>query len=291
MQGRIKHVVLLFTAGLRFEGPVTKDLMKDAEPFHVIPVKQTVPGAEQPQVEGIKLYSVPVEWHHWWHDKYSQDGTISLAPQAPQGSPPSAMKHLSILGNDALEVLTGIAATKFYLLASLDSLTLYSASKNDLLHIQPSVFLTLFPHLANLTTLKLTLGSSMYARLIGKVGNDRFLPALFPPNIQTLHFRGPESMVPDLDKFAAAFASEGFLPQLKRISLILDLADDDSDGPFELSLEELTAAHAACRKVLDAAAKRGVVVDKFREPWIEAHQRLFWGVDDRWAVLDENLGS
>jgi hypothetical protein len=201
------------------------------------------------------------------------------------------MKHLSILGNDALEVLTGIAATKFYLLASLDSLILYSASKNDLLHIPPSVFLTLFPHLANLTTLKLTLGSSMYARLIGKVGNDRFLPALFPPNIQTLHFRGPGSMVRDLDKFAAAFASEGFLPQLKRISLILDLADDDSDGPFELSLEELTAAHAACRKVLDAAAKRGVVVDKFREPWIEAHQRLFWGVDDRWAVLDENLGS
>jgi hypothetical protein len=274
MQGRIKHLVLLLTAGLRFDGPVTKDLMKDAE--------------QHPQANGIKVQSVPAEWDKWFH----RMGGISLSPQVPQGSPPSAMKHLSIIGNDALEVLAGIGMAKFYLLASLDSLTLYSASENDMLHLPANSCLAVLPRLTNLTTLKLTLGSPMYACLVGEGGNQHFLPTFFPPNIQTLHFRGPVSMVPRLDQFAAAFAYERFLPQLKRISLVLDLQDESSESPSP-SPEVLTAAHAACRKVLDAAAKRGVVVDEFRDPWAEAHPRLFWQVDDRWAVLEENwnLGS
>jgi hypothetical protein len=308
MEGRVKHLVLLFTSGLRFEGPTTKELMKDAEVLHVIPRKPKAPDTEQSQAEGelseaaaepegkpegIKVYSVPHEWHKWVYDNYAHKTEILLSLEPPQDTPPSAMKHLSILGNDALEMLTGIGLAKYYLLTSLDSLSLYSTSKNDLMHIPPNFFLAFFPGLTNLKTLKLTLGSSMYAALLEAAGTSTqpFLHAYLPPNIETLHFRGPVSMVPHLDEFVGAFGSEDFLPRLKRISFVLDFPDEGLDSPKEPSLDGLRAAHAACRKVLDAAAKRGVVVEGFREPWVEWHQKLFREVDNRWAVLDEKLGS
>lgn len=293
MEGRIKHLVLLFTAGLRFEGPTTKELMKNADVLGVIPRKKA-PDAEQPQAggepseaaapeseekpDGIKVYSVPHEWHKWVYDKYANK-PITFNPDPFPRTPPSAMKHLSILGNDALQMLTGMALAKLHLLTPLDSLTLYSTSKNDMVHFPPGFFLFVLPNLPNLKTLKLTLGSPMYAALLEAAGSLPFLHVVLPPNIETLQFRGPVSMVPQLDEFAADLGNEKFLPRLRRISLVLDLPDEGSECAKEPSLEELRAAHGACGKLLDVAAKRGVEVEEFREPWVEKHEGLFREVD------------
>ncbi|KAK4148800.1 hypothetical protein C8A00DRAFT_19429 [Chaetomidium leptoderma] len=322
MEGRVKHLVLFFTAGLRFEGPRTKELMKDAEMLDFIPHKKKQPQAEQPEgattqaeggppdgtspptketppkpkPDGVKVFSVPHEWHKWVYDKYA-DKDITFPP-SPDGAPPSThseMKHLQILGNDALQMLSYLALAKFHLLSSLSTLTIHSQGASDLLHVPPNIPLMLLPSLANLKTFKLTLGSAMYAKLLAVTNdnNEPFLHVFFPPNIETLHFRGPVSMAAHLDAFADAFGyHDEFLPGLKRMSLVLDLPDKSSAFPREPSLAQLREANGACRRVLDAAAARGVVVEEgFEEPWVEEHAGLFDGVDNRWAVLGSGLGS
>ena len=325
LEGRIKHLVLFYTCGLRFEGPVIDDLMKDAELLKFIPRQKTTPdaaesenpgaadaahatnGAPQPQVEepattappelkdtepdGLKVYSVPHEWHKWIYDKYAkQDLVLSLEPK--EGDPPSAMESLQILGNDALQMFSYMALANFHLLYSLSSLTLDSPSSNDLTHIPPNIPLIALPELQRLKHLKLTLGSPVYATLLEIFDNEPFLHAVLPPNIETLHLRGSVAMAPHLDAFAAAFEHAEFLPNLKRICLVLDRPDKDSESQKEASLEELRAAHKACKKVLNAAsAARGAVVEEWTEPWVEEHSGLFHDVDDRWAVLEDIEGS
>jgi hypothetical protein len=325
MEGRIPSLVLLFTAGLRFEGPVTEELMKNAEQLDFYPRKEkedaetraetersdstpseadgtpssiSEPAAEaenpEPQAakseaepDGIKVYSVPYEWSKWINNHY-EGKAIVFSPEPGDASPPSSMRDLQILGNDALQMLSYVALAKFHLLSSLESLTVYSHDHNDLLHIPHNIPLLFLPLLDNLTTFKLTLGGAMYAKLAKLADNEPFLHVFLPPNVEVLRCRGPVSMAPHLEEFAAAFEYEEFLPRLKKISFVLDLPDKSSDFQREPSLEQLRAAHKACRRVLDAAAtKRGAVEEAFREPWVEEHAGLFFEVDNRWGVLDE----
>ena len=291
MEGRITHLILFYTCEMRFEGPVTKELMKDAEQLHFIPHKRKAPGseAETPKPEGkeptgVQVFSVPHEFHRWAYDKYA--GRKVVLSTDGKSDPPSAMKSLQILGNDALQTLTFMALARFDLVGSLESLALDSQGKPDLLHVPPGLFLVVLPGLLGLEHFRLTLGSHVYAALLDAAEGQPFLHAALPANIETLHFRGPVSMAAHLDEFAAAFGSDDFLPRLRRISLVLDQPDRASDSPTEPSLDQLRAAHVACKKVWDAAAERGIAVEEFREPWVEEHSGLFKAVDNRWAVLD-----
>ncbi|KAG7289927.1 hypothetical protein NEMBOFW57_006304 [Staphylotrichum longicolle] len=308
LQGRIKHLVLFYNSGLRFEGPTIDELMKDAEQLQFLPRQQKTPDAaesespaaaedtepateppnpDEAEPDGIRVYSVPHEWHKWICNKYAtQDLELSLEPK--DGEPPSAMRSLQILGNDALQMFSYMALANFHLLYSLSSLAIDSPDGNDLSHIPPNIPLIALQELQHLKNLKLTLGSPVYATLLELFNNEPFLHAVLPPNIETLQLRGPVSMAPHLDEFAAGFEHAEFLPNLKRITLVLDKPDQGSDSPSEASLEQLRAACKACKKVLDAArSARGVVVEAWREPWVEEHSGLFHAVDDRWAVLEE----
>ncbi len=301
-QGRVKQLVFLFTCELRFEGPTTKDLMKDAEQLHFIPHKEKAPDAEsdhqgeatpeagESKPSGAKIFFVPHEVNKWVYHEY-MDGDFVLNPDLNADEPASAMTSLQILGNDALQMLTFMSLGKFHVVASLEDLTLDSRGGNDLIHFPPSLFLAILSSLARLKHLKLTLGSDEYAALLDGAEGKPFLQAALPAHLETLHFRGPVSMLPHLDAFAAAFASDDFLPSLRRISFVLDQPDEGSDSPKEPSLEQLRAAHAGCTRVLATAAARGVVVDDFCEPWVEEHSGLFSPVDNRWAVLDSIASS
>ncbi len=291
MEGRITHLILFYACEMRFDGPVTKELMKDAEQLHFIPHKRKAPDseAETPKPEGekptgVQVFSVPHEFHRWVYDNYAGQNIVLSTDD--KSDPPSAMKSLQILGNDALQMFTFMALAKFRLVGSLESLALDSQGKTDLLHLPPGLFLAVLPGLLGLEHFKLTLGSHVYAALLDAAEGQPFLHAALPANIETLHFRGPVSMVPHLDEFAAAFGSDDFLPRLRLISFVLDQSDRSSISPTEPSLEQLRAAHVACKKVWDAAAERGIGVEEFREPWVEEHSGLFKAVDNRWAVLD-----
>ncbi|KAK4034291.1 hypothetical protein C8A01DRAFT_18881 [Parachaetomium inaequale] len=303
MEGRIKHLILFFTCGLRFEGPSVKELIKDAEVIFTIPRKKA-PDAET-QAEGALSEGAVSQAEE--NQPADSDSATKSAPESDVikvtsyadrditfspdrgDAPPSEMKTLEILGNDALEMLTYIALAKFHLLTSLESLTLLSSHGNDLRHVPATLFPCFLPALDELKHFKLTLGSDVHAKILDVIlGNKPYLHMILPPNIETLRFRGPVSMTSHMDTLAAAFADDAaFLPRLKRISLLLDLPEKASEHPKEASLEQLRAAHAACKRVLDAAAGRGVVVEAFKEPWVEEHEGLFRAVDNRWAVLDD----
>ncbi|KAK3897741.1 hypothetical protein C8A05DRAFT_19550 [Staphylotrichum tortipilum] len=305
MEGRVKHLVLFYAHGLRFEGPSTEELMKDAEMLHFVPREKkatydTDPeaktGNEEPTEEaengdesdGIKVYSVPYEWNKWVTARY-QDQELCFSAETPDGAPPSAMEKLDIVGNDALRMVIYMALAKAHIVFGLQSLNLDSPSSNDLFDVPPSIILALLPALLNLKSLRLTLGSCVYSTLLdAAVENDvPFLHAALPANLETLQFRGPVSAAPHLGAFVSAFAKPDFLPDLKRISLVLDLPDEASNSPKEATLPQLRAAHEACKKVLDAAAARGVEVEAFVDPWVEYHSGLRHGIDNRWEVLDE----
>jgi hypothetical protein len=300
LEGRINHLVFLFACGLRFEGPSVKDLLKDAEPFDILPrpkkpeaesqaegatpkeadaADQSVKEPELP--DGIKVYSVPNEWSKWMFNKY--EGKEIVFPIGNGDDPPSAMKTLDILGNDALQMLTYIALAKFHLLACLENLTIYSSHTD--LSIVPTIFVQFVAGLLQLKHFKITLNSATYATVLEGAG-EPFLHAILPPSLETLRLRGPISAASQLDEFVVAFADPEFLPNLKHISLVLDMPDKSSEHPNEASLEQLRAAHEACKKVLDVAAARGAVVETFEEPWVEIHPQLFREVDNRWEVLD-----
>ncbi|KAH6627232.1 hypothetical protein B0J18DRAFT_426843 [Chaetomium sp. MPI-SDFR-AT-0129] len=144
-------------------------------------------------------------------------------------------------------------------------------------------------------------------------GNGNYLHWMLPSGLEKLSIQGPVSMIPQLDALANAFESAEFLPNLKSISLVLDLPEskdtlenDTEDGTEERDekkeeekrikreeekekqfAEQLAEAHAACKKVLDVAvAKRGAVVEGYEQPWSELFPALFKRVDRRWLELD-----
>lgn len=277
LEGRINHLVLLFACGLRFEGPLTKDLMKNARPIKIVP-RGTEPELLPFDVE---TYSVPEEWSQWFNNKYKEGGvTFSLEHS---DDPSSCIKSLDILGNNALEMLTYVALAKFYLLGSLENLTIYS--ENTDLSFAPYLFLNFLTKLMRLKHVKLTLESATYAKILKSVHPYPFIHLIHPASLETLRLRGPVSAVFEMGAFAADLADPDFLPNLKRISLVLDLPDASSEHPEEASPEQLRAAHVACEKVFDVAAARGVVVEPFEEPWAEIYPTLFRAVNHRWPSL------
>ncbi|KAK4140177.1 uncharacterized protein C8A04DRAFT_15167 [Dichotomopilus funicola] len=331
LEGRVRNLVLCYTCGLRFEGPSTKELMKDAENIGTIPRRRSDASAaskagnendvdkddgsqnsetkegdaaaetpssseEEEQDGGIKITSVPHEWSKYLNTKY-EGKSISFPRDPPPGAPPSQMTSLSVLGNDCLETFTAMAMAHPHLLHGLQSLTLYAASQWDLLHVPTVIFPAALQSLDGLKELKLTLGSAMHARLVP--GNGNYLHWMLPPGLEKLSIQGPVSMIPQLNALANAFESAEFLPNLKSISLVLDLPEskdplENDDGEDEAEnkkekqfAEQLAEAHAACKKVLDVAvAKRGAVVEGHEQPWSELFPALFKKVDKRWLELD-----
>lgn len=302
LEGRIEHLVLLYTASLRFEGPTTAELMKDAEVLYTIPRSRPAPdkdgdgaaratqteGEQQAnQTEGIKVTSVAHEWGKWMNAHYG--GKELVFSSACEADPPSRMRRLEILGNDALEMLTFLAIARWHLLVGLESLAIHSVGDYDLIEAPGDYAAAFLPVLLNLKHLRLSLGSATLSRLLEIGGERKPLHEYLPPNIETLHFRGPVSMAPQLDEFCAALADGQFLPCLKRISFVLDLPGPPpahSDKKAEASLEQLREAKAACGKLLRVAAERGVAVAEFDNPWAESLPHFF-ALDDRWAGIGD----
>ncbi|KAH6641877.1 hypothetical protein F5144DRAFT_643633 [Chaetomium tenue] len=281
MEGRINHLVLLFAHGLRFEGPLTEDLMKDAKPMSMIPTGQLQFNYDSKWLkEKYLLVSSEDEEKDDEDEEKEEDADDALFSLERGDDPPSCMKYLDILGNDALEMLTYMALAKFHLLASLESLIIYSSDTD--LPLVPFFFFSFLRKLIHLKHVKLTLESAIYAKISESIHPEPFLHLIHPPSIETLWLRGPVSAASEMDEFAADLADPSFLPNLKLLSLRLDLPDASSEHRHQASPEQLRAARVACKKVLDVAATRGIAVKPFEEPWAVIYPTLFIDVDPRW---------
>ncbi|KAL2193091.1 hypothetical protein P885DRAFT_72433 [Corynascus similis CBS 632.67] len=312
LEGRVKHLVLYFTHGLRFEGPSFEELMKNAKPVDFLPADEGEIESNQNH-DGITIFSFPHEWAKWFQATYANK-TVQFSPNLPppeNHTPPIHLRTLSVLGNDALQQLTYLAMAHFPLLAAVESLTVCSATGNDLDVVPGSLVLEYLPLLPRLRNLTVTFGAATYDELLkattrnGKPSSH--LRAAIPQGVEILRLRGPASVAAGggLDEFAAALKAEEkndggsrgkreedgskkerklFLPRLKHLALLMDLPDSDEPDD-KAPLAQLHAAHAACQRVLDAATSRGVAIERFEEPWVEDSAILFRPVDERWETV------
>ncbi|KAF4310699.1 hypothetical protein GTA08_BOTSDO13737 [Botryosphaeria dothidea] len=230
LDGRVPHLVLNYTAGLRFEGPTTTELIRANADARAA----AEPPAPAPS-GGVTLTWVPDLVNDWMAEKYASNDNPPLDDAA---APQPRLQTLEIVHNDARDTLFRYALARPRALAALTTLSLVARSQHDLHHAPPHVLEDLLPQLAALRTLVLVLGDHYRDR--GQ------LPAFFrcfPPGLRVLRFRGSVSLARSgevVGRWAGAFGDGAFLPGLERLSFVLDLEDGEGE---RRAVEEWEEAH------------------------------------------------
>ncbi|PIG90336.1 hypothetical protein AARAC_008000 [Aspergillus arachidicola] len=172
-----------------------------------------------------------------------------------------------------------------HLIENLTTLNLRSTHCLDFHCLHESMIQQFLPQLTGPETLKLS---------IGEVFTDEFrlhtLHKWLPPNISTLRFRGPASLTKSTgwNNWVQAFTERDFLPNLKRLSFVLDLDYEPRDNSFgrkkklkTISEHTLHEARAACEPLFEAVQNRGIVIERLYDEWSDECQ-ILRQVDDRW---------
>ncbi|OBT96453.2 hypothetical protein VE01_05637 [Pseudogymnoascus verrucosus] len=159
LEGRVKHLILLLTSGLRFEGPTSNELSSankeaiergEAE-ANYITVREGTP--EEHKVEIVSLPSLAFDW---LKDKYTNPGRSS-DPETPV---PELvyMEILEILENDALDTFTRMTLALPYIVGNLKTLNLRSSNGHDFQLTPKEMFHEILPQLTELKTFVFTVG-------------------------------------------------------------------------------------------------------------------------------------
>ncbi|KAF9640997.1 hypothetical protein BFW01_g12803 [Lasiodiplodia theobromae] len=223
VEGRVPHLVLNYTAGLRFEGPTTKELCKANDEA----VKEGV--KEGPEEKGgIKITFVPDLVNEWMEKKYSKkdDSGADAEGEKEERQPESRLRKLEIVYNDVRDMLYRYVLAHPSLIDPVQELSLIAKSKYDMSACDEQILEKVLPQLEQLRTLVLVLGDHYRDR--------EQLPnffKFFPPNLETLHFQSSVSLARDevISKWAEAFQDPKFLPKLKKLSFVLDLEDGEQE--------------------------------------------------------------
>ncbi|EAW25200.1 uncharacterized protein NFIA_106890 [Aspergillus fischeri NRRL 181] len=285
LQGRVKHLALIFTSGLRFEGPTNAELQRtnreaidrgDATPRYLTVDEGT------PAERKIEVTYIPELVAQWMTDKYSKPN-----PQVESANRPPAQvttDTLEIVENDALDAFCRMAVALPHVVDNLQTLTLRSTHGLDFQFARESMFVSVLPHLLNLRTLRLSVGDIFE--------DEQYLPNLYtklPPNLSALYFRGPASLCQSekWEKWIESFASKEYLPELKKLGFVLDLHyEGDKNGKKEVQAPEavLREARAACDRLYAVAKDRGITIEAMHDGWADEFEHLRQ-VDDRWGAL------
>lgn len=279
LEGRVPHLSLFFTSGLRFEGLTSHELQIEHKEAikrgdiqgDFITVHEGTP--EERQIEITYLPEL-VSNHI---------NKIFTDPERGLKEPPSGpfnLRVLEIWENDAIDTFNRMALSLPHLVENLRTLRIRSTAGLDFHYTHEHVFRELLPQLTSLRSLNIS---------VGEVFQDpSYLPTiykLFPPNLTELYFRGPSSLCQSTgwSNWVQAFESKDFLPDLKKLAFVLDLhyKEEESgrkkEGPAPAPL--LYQARIACQPIYDIARRRGVsVVEIPAEPDFV----LLRPVDERW---------
>ncbi|KAL4957069.1 hypothetical protein BDW69DRAFT_52192 [Aspergillus filifer] len=243
LQGRIKHLILNHTSGLRFEEPTTAELFR----MHREAIER---GEKQPQ--------------YFEGDGRKKIGFTFIPGLEPENKPVegqmSQLRTLEIIENDALGTFVRMYAGLPHVVQGVTSLTLRSTEiPRDLTCVGEGTFLQIMSELKVLQTLSISVGEVFQ--------ESATLPSLWknlPPNLTTLQFRGPLSFgrSKEFNEWVDAFSSDSFLPKLERLAFVLDYHYNKTDDGRPLKLDtppevELTEARAACERLYEAARQRG----------------------------------
>ncbi|KAJ0421281.1 hypothetical protein BJY00DRAFT_110441 [Aspergillus carlsbadensis] len=286
LQGRVAHLVLYFASELRFEGPTSDELNRA---YHEA-IERGEKKKEYIGDSGIQLIMMTSLALEWMAKKYPEgEHDMSQFKLEPENLPIEGeeirTRTLEIIENDAIDTFQRMSLALPHVVQNLTSLTLRSTSNPpDPRWLHEGFFGNVLKEMKNLETLHLTVGDIFQ--------KEESLPALFtwlPPNVTTLHLRGPASLVQSKrwEEWVTTFESKDFLPKLQRLAFVLDLHYKEGeyghkeldDAPEGLLLE----ARAACDRVCDAARRRGVEVQPLSDRWAGKHVCLR-PVDARWSL-------
>lgn len=295
-EGKIKHLILLLTSGLRFEGPTSDELKQD---YH----KAIERKEKEPRFAGrIQIINIPELVSEWMNDHYSKmqemyenagSGCREILDRQKMKSEPQKMfrkevsvnlEKLEILENDAIDAFDRMALALPHVVEGLSTLNIRSTHGLDFHFTNEKLFPLYLCQLERLRTLVLSVGDVFTL--------DSLLPEIyqnFPPNLTTLRFRGPVSLAKSdqWSNWIKSFASSDYLPNLKTLSFVLDLnyeyrEDEKRKRPTDVSDEALRDARSACEELYTVARCRGITIEPFCDKWSE-WSTLFKQVDERWT--------
>ncbi|KAJ5087163.1 hypothetical protein N7456_010779 [Penicillium angulare] len=216
-QGLIQHLSLYFTCNLRFEGPTTEEFLSIARETKA--QEENDSEKKQGNEKGIEIIYLPEIVANHMHDVYSNP---ERKPD-PENEPPEDtihLKTLEIMENDAMDTFCRFFAALPHLARNLHTLRIRSTTGLDFIMIAEGTFRQILPVLRNLKVLNYTVGDVFHDPLL--------LPTmyrLFPPNLTTLYFRAPASLITSdqWPNWLRAFESREFLPHLENVAFVLDL--------------------------------------------------------------------
>ncbi|PLB48994.1 hypothetical protein P170DRAFT_383518 [Aspergillus steynii IBT 23096] len=293
LEGRVKHLVLLATAGLRFEGLSTDELCSANREAIARGEKKAQYVSEKKRMQIVSIPELVVEMmNKRWAGTHSplppttRNTDLQLLPKEV----PTKMTKLEIIENDSMDTFNRMTVALPHVIENLSTLNIRSTQGLDFAFTKETLFTCLLPQLSALKTLVLSVGEVFQ--------DDSLLPTLYsvlPPNLSTLRFRGPASLVESShwSNWITSFASPEILPNLKRLSFALDLhyeasgessADARRRKLVKAPEDVLRCAQNECKRLFRAAEQRGVVVEPFRDEWVEEWPYLKQ-VDERWMQL------
>ncbi|KAH8892650.1 hypothetical protein GQ53DRAFT_764419 [Thozetella sp. PMI_491] len=284
-EGRVRALSFVFTTGLRFEGPSTKELeeklLEDAAAGEE-ELDYAIHEARKARIPIISSYRLGAAW---LREKYLTP-TEDLAEEAPDGQehdqPLPQLAALEIIENDSISAFCRFALANPVPTLRLQKLHIRATEGKQYFALPEIMFPGILADLDHLTHLELALNDNAFT-------DADIIPNLYenlPRNLEVLHFRGPCSLAfdPRFDEWIATFEVKSRYPALHTLSFVLDAYS--SEG--ELPLEMLGAAKAACTTLLEAASKSGVqVVEEPPDPWARVMTNL-GPIDPRWALLGTN---
>ncbi|PGH18950.1 hypothetical protein AJ80_04277 [Polytolypa hystricis UAMH7299] len=254
IEGRVKHLRLTYTCGLRFGGPTNNKLVKSYDE------KIEKAEVEECKVNGIKIMSLPELAHEWLVKNFTEpppppsqegryitevdvkeeeikkeakDNAANLQPPAQAQQP--NLETFGIIENDVHDTLVRLLLARPEIFNNLKTLYLRATNGCDL-HIQDgSILPQILPLLTELKSLTLVLGN--------EYGNPKYLTEIYqrlPANVETLHFRSMASLArtEEWKEWVRAFGGGEFLPNLRRLSVVLDLKGEVGKEVVEEKEEE-----------------------------------------------------
>lgn len=284
-EGRVPHLSLLLTSGLRFTGPTTNELpkehKKDVERGEV-KAEHIIHDEGTPEEKKIEVIHVPEIVSR--HMNKCSDKELELKLGQGHLFEQTNMRTLEIFENDAIDTFSRMAHALPHVVDNLQTLRIRSTAGLDFVYVGEEAFRHILPELKNLKTLNLTVGNVFQ--------DPEYLPTLhkiLPPNLTTLFFRGPTSLCQSShwSDWVRAFESKDFLPHLQRLSFVLDIHHTEEKNGWGYGkvipapAGNLYQGRVACETIYGIARRRGVSIEHM-PPEPEAENRLFEPVDDRW---------
>ncbi|OKL55423.1 hypothetical protein UA08_09329 [Talaromyces atroroseus] len=300
LEGKVKHLTLLLTSGLRFEGPSSEELLRahhqaidrgEKEPRFMTLHRGT---PEERKIQVSFLPELVLDWMHDYNSRFrttnertdSSRGEVLISEKMDLGRQKLLPKEVSV-SLDKLETLENGAIDTFHRMTlaiphvtlNASILNLRSTIRHDLSYTNEELFPQFLCQLAELRTLVLSVGD-IFQR-------SSLLPELyrhFPPNLTTLRFRGPISLVQSnqWDNWLQTFGSSDYLPNLKTLSFVLDLHyEDKRRRPVDAPDKMLHDARLACEEIYTVMRRKGVSVEPFYDQWSERVES-FKQLDTRW---------